>query len=206
MNNKGFSLLEVLISSVLIVGLFVSATQMFASSMSVHAVVQKKGREQQKLEVIRSALAYEINLAGYRGSSSGTLNPAISTPIALKILSSDLHELTLEYYEDRYLSNPQKISATYSVGRFGLERSVVVGSATADSGLVLEGIKGLRIKGLIQAAGTKVVPTARATVENVVALEVEIILTVGGEDFKQEFVAPIVNQRIKAAVALACGC
>jgi type II secretory pathway pseudopilin PulG len=195
--SAGFSLLEILISSSIILVLMISTMQFFSSSLASHSNVESNAKRFQKAEVATSILSYELGLAGYKGVTLDWESRSIPNPLTISTNSAGSDVLEISYFEDRFEAAPVQYLAKYLVTKKGLERQLNMGTSI----LVLAGVKKLKVNHLLKNNGTKAALSI-STTSDTVGLELAIEFTDGT---KTDFIAIIVND-VTTKVQSYCNC
>lgn len=100
--QAGFTLVELLVSFVIVVVLLGFITELFRNSRNTYDRQEEIADRQQAQLISIGQLSYEVALAGYKGTDTTTgRNFTGSTFNITKGTTSD--SLTVRYYEDRYL-------------------------------------------------------------------------------------------------------
>lgn len=120
--NRGFTLVELLIASVIVTALLGALGGLLTTSSRAYQTNERQTQNQQSLDAIVQFLRYDIRLAGYAGSGGD----ADLGGSPLKVKSNAFgpgDSVTVRYFEDRY-GAPGVVSATYYVNDDGLVRDV----------------------------------------------------------------------------------
>lgn len=104
----GFTVVELLITMVVLLLILGSLGAMLISGSTAYGVTAQRSESLQDSEAVLQLLRYEIGLAGYRGLESGTFDRSFTLDGAAKeTIEIEPHDsgdrLTVRYFEDRYL-------------------------------------------------------------------------------------------------------
>lgn len=104
--QAGFTLVELLVSFVIVVALLGLITAAFTSSRDTYDD-QAEIAERQQAELISvGQLSYEIGLAGYRGTDDEAIGRSFANPTyEVNEIDTDSDAVTVRYFEDRWTAN-----------------------------------------------------------------------------------------------------
>ncbi len=107
--HSGFTLVELLISFVIVVVLLGLITEIFRSSRTTYATQTEIADRQQAQLISVGQLSYEVALAGYRGTDSSAMGRTFTSPTFDVTSGTNSDSLTVRYYEDRWTQNNQVV-------------------------------------------------------------------------------------------------
>jgi type II secretory pathway pseudopilin PulG len=171
--RSGVTLVELLVFMALFGVLLAVMASMVTSAGGARRVNDQVNQRATTAETIAQLLSYEIGLAGYRGTGSGSLGTNTFAAPTLQIQRNGTtvpDAITVRYYEDRFLATPGApvlIEAAYSIGANAdgvpsLLRAENGGTAAA----VVTGVASIKVALFVRrtgevdvVAGAGVVPT-----------------------------------------------
>lgn len=216
----GFTLVELLVASVIMVMILSALGSLFVSTSRAYRVNDEVSALQQNADAAGQLLSYEIGLAGYRGSDNSGNNfnaRTFSTPIlfgttsvpatTLKIEntpSTSPDKITVSYYEDRFTStstSPKKASTQFSVdtGNRNLDRHV---SGETNAQPAIENVYNLKVLRYIRKDGKEcntVTPATPTTPSDLAGLRLELTFNKG---LRKQVIVSLANPQTSSALDL----
>ena len=100
--QAGFTVLELLIASVIMIILLTALTGVFVSSSRAYRVTEEISNRQQEIEAAVKVLSYDLQLAGYRGTTPTEVGRLFGAPtlVVEKNDSTTSDRLIVRYFED----------------------------------------------------------------------------------------------------------
>lgn len=194
--RQGFTLVELLIAAAILGVLLTVLSVLFTSSARAYRTTADVSDLQQRAELVRTLLTYELGLAGYRGVGSGyaSLTPP-STPLTLSLAADgSIAEVGAVYLEDRYSGTPAFRSVAYSVGPVtGVAGGALVRTEGGVASPALEGVQALRaVRFLLRDGSTPVDITTGTAAAPAGAVAIEFLVTLAG-DYESVFAIGFYN-------------
>lgn len=184
--NQGFTLVELLVSALLMLTILGALGNLFSTSNRAYRTNSGVSERQQSSDTAGQLLRYEIGLAGYKGSTSGASSKKFETTVLglIPISASTLtivkgsaatapDTITIRYYEDRYTSSVTEVITQFSVAkdRNNLYNLYRYASADKEKQPAVQGVKNLKVVKYINKDGTE---TTTTTADTLVALRLEL--------------------------------
>lgn len=185
-NQRGFTLVELLVAAALMVLLLSALGGLFISASRAYRTNDEMSDRQQGANVAAQLLSYEIGLAGYKGSdaaasgrefkSAGVEESTLEIVRGTSATASDT--VTVRYYEDRLGGDPVKVAVTFSAARdsrglFNLYRHNHVDTNRQPA---VQQVRTLKVASYIERDGRE---SRAATKETLAALRLELTFTDG---------------------------
>ncbi len=107
MNDDGFTVVELLITAAIFIVILSALGALLVSSTRAYGTTAARSDAIQDSEAVLQLMRYEVAMAGYRGLGADTYAQPFTTGAAESIVvnrTSTGDELTMRYFEDRYLS------------------------------------------------------------------------------------------------------
>lgn len=221
LGHSGFTIVELLVASVIMVIILGALGSLFLSTSKAYRVNDKVSALQQNADAAGQLLSYEVELAGYRGSDNSTngfdgrkfltaipfgteLIPATTLKITAIAFSATPDKIAVSYYEDRFTStsaDPTKTSVQFSVdtGNNNLDRHA---SGETYAQPAIEDVKNLKVLRYIRKDGKEcntVTPATPTTPSDLAGLRLELTFT---DDLKKQVVIPLPNPQTSSAADL----
>lgn len=102
----GFTLVELLITASIFIIILSAVGALLVSSSRAYSVTAERSEAIQDSEAVLALIRYEVALAGYRGITADTFQRPFTTGSDESIVvnrTTDGDEITVRYFEDRYL-------------------------------------------------------------------------------------------------------
>lgn len=207
--QRGFTLVELLVSSTIMVVILSALGSLFIGTNRAYRVNEEVSERQQSADAAAQLLSYEIGLAGYRGSTQvANSNTFAGSTLLLTKGASDTIEV--RYYEDRNATSVDELIVTFSVSSNTFYRKQLKEKdtqATKDATTrqpAIQNVKNLKVVGYILNNGKEyprdpavthawIEPytlTSDITPYTLVALKLELTFT---DDLKKRVVIGIDN-------------
>ena len=207
---NGFTLTELLIAAAIMGIILATLGSLFVSSTKAYRANDEASALQQNSGAAERLLAYEISLAGYRGSDTnaqsrtfdstpivGTVSPAAETTLAITTGSSATtpDTVAVRYYEDRFESGPTPSSVQFSVDTKNNSLYRRKSTDTKREPLV-QGVYNLKVLRYIREDGRacNTVPTSTPpAASTLVGLKLELTFT---DQIKKQLVVTFPNKQV----------
>lgn len=132
----GLTLVELLISIAIFGGIFGVLAALFMSTNRAYQRNEALSEAQQTVETATQLLSYELALAGYRGVDIASASFASRDFGGQEVVavSADRRQVTVRYYEDRFVGCPRLTEATFAVRASSAGRALTRDVRTFDCG------------------------------------------------------------------------
>lgn len=194
--HLGFTLLELLVASAVMVILIAAAVALFVSSGRAYDVSERLSLQQQEIESAAKILSYDLSLAGYRGTTLAALDRSFAQPfIAVeKNVSAGSDRIIMRYFEDdddsrlfgaQSTCDPQPCVVRYDVALADDGSGTALlyrreGEAGDRIGIV-QAVRHFRVLQYIRRVGDPVdIEAGTAVPDNLAAVNIEIAFENGG--------------------------
>lgn len=165
-SRLGFTVVELLIAAAILGIILTLLGSLFVGARRSYAVSEQVAEERQVLQTATELLAYEIGLAGFRGTdvsvtSIATARAFTDRPLVVSDGASGAPDsVTVRYFEDRFVAgSPELVEVTFTVQNGSLVR--VAGGATS---VLVDDVLDLQVTSWLNRAATEfVVPTSAAS-------------------------------------------
>ncbi len=213
LGQSGFTLLELLIASVIMVTILGALSGLFVSSSKAYRVNDKASTLQQSADAAGELLSYEIGLAGYKGSTNAAgsrkfttlgLVPTSTLTIVKGSSATASDTITVRYFEDRFISTvePEQLVITLNAVPSGTDRNLYRRYETQkaidtppytqpDRRSAVEDVYNLKVLKYVKKNGSEV--TSLTNPDDLVALRLEFTLMIDGKTTKQQVVVGLKN-------------
>lgn len=185
---SGFTLIEVLVASAILIILISIALSILVQSHRAYAATEASSERQQTHELVAQTLKYDLSLAGFKGTNPGDLSRTFaSSPLeVVHDESSDSDSIQIRYYEDHTFDDAVA-SQVVEVGYYVLDGDLYREENGVED-VVFPGVLRLEITDYIdREAGSMGTTTMPATFSAVI-LEIEF-----ESGFLDTFTVPVDN-------------
>lgn len=182
--SNGFTLLEMLVAmGVLLVVLGVVLVFLVQSNRSYVAQERVSDRQAAADSAIQ-LMVYEVGLAGYKGVGENDPTKSFASGSNTLVINRGggtnvPDEITVRYFEDRFVGAPQEVVVSYSVDTAA--GRLIRREGTADPQEMIDGVSNLKVVQFLRRDGVRVDVTSGTTnvPGNLAAINVEITLVDG---------------------------
>lgn len=211
--TDGFTLVELLVASVIMVTILGALGSLFLSTSKAYRVNDKVSTLQQSADAAGQLLSYEIGLAGYKGSTDAassnsrkfvtlTLVPTSTLTIIKGASATESDTITVRYFEDRFTDTVEQLVITLNAVPSGSNRNLyrrqekqkdidVLPYNQPDRQPAVEDVYNLKVLRYIKKDGSEVTSLTNAT--DLAALRLEFTLVIDQETTKQQVVVDLKN-------------
>lgn len=194
--NRGFTIIELLIAATIFLVILTALGSLFVSSNRASNTNRDLAESSAQTRSAIQAIQYDVSMAGYRGVDASAGDRSVSQPVTITVETDDdgapsIRELTVRYFEDRYVAGgPTLTTVRYEVTSDGdLLRQVNGGDATP----IATFVESLRLLNY-RRTGEDVRAPGDEMPEDLTGFDFQLVYLQGKNSRSENFSVRLVNQ------------
>lgn len=209
-SRRGFTLVELLLVAAIFIVVLAALGTFLVDGLRAYRVTTERSEAIQDSEAVLQLMRYEVGMAGFRGLGAATiarpftLGSGDEAILVRRPSGSTSDELTVRYFEDRYVTDSGERQVTFTVTSQTLVRQELrPGSAVATTELLVGNVESMRVVEIVDRERSRFateslvgLPTASLPPE-LAGLNV-VVQFVGGREW--EFLIGISNPQVYRVV------
>jgi prepilin-type N-terminal cleavage/methylation domain-containing protein len=211
--QHGFTLVELLVASTIMVLILSSLGSLFVSTNRAYRKNDEVSEQQQSIDTAVQLLSYDIGLAGYKGSTSASSSRKFKTlalvdTSTLTIIkgasATDSDRIVVRYFEDRFADGNEQLVVTLDAIPSGTDRNLyrrqekqsdidtLAGYTPPNRRPTVANVHNLKVISYIRKDGTE---GNTATKDTLAALKIELTFGYDAKELKRQLVIGIKNEQ-----------